>query len=73
MEHSQDAQTFPTPDQLSVLLDKYRKHPLPGPIVSAVREGGNGVMGSVIQSIKRVTHQFVSLLRYQERGSWVGY
>ena len=62
MEHSQDAQTFPTPDQLSVLLNKYRKHPVPAPIVSAVREGGNGVMiGSIFHSKKTGTHQFVSL------------
>ena len=61
MEHSQDAQTFPTPDQLSVLLNKYRKHPVPAPIVSAVREGGNGVIGSIIHSKKTGTHQFVSL------------
>ena len=31
---------FPSPDQISVLLDKYRKHPFPAPIVSVVREGG---------------------------------
>ena len=68
MEHSQDAQTFPHLIRSPYSSISTENTLFPPQLFQLSGKEANGVIGSVINLIKTVTHQFVSLKGIRKKG-----